>query len=36
LVDMNLIDLAYVRAVPQLRDFSTFNPGFITAEDNRS
>ena len=36
LVDMNLVDLAYVRAVPQLRDFSTFNPGFITAEGSRS
>jgi hypothetical protein len=32
LIDMNVIDLAYVRAVPQLRDFSAFNPGFITAE----
>jgi hypothetical protein len=36
LIDMNLIDLAYVRAMPQLRDFSTFNPGFITAERSRS
>ena len=36
LVDMNLVDLAYVRAVPQLRDFSTFNPGFLTAEGSRS
>jgi len=36
LVDMNLVDLAYVRAVPQLRDFSAFNPGFITAEGTRS
>ena len=32
LVDMNLVDLAYFRAVPQLRDFSTFNPGFVAAE----
>lgn len=31
LVDMNLVDLAYFRAVPQLRDFSSFNPGFILA-----
>jgi hypothetical protein len=31
LIDMNLIDLAYIRAVPQLRDFSGFNPGFIAA-----
>ena len=31
LVDMNLVDLAYFRAVPQLRDFSSCNPGFITA-----
>jgi hypothetical protein len=36
LVDMNLVDLAYVRAVSQLRDFSTFNPGFIRAEGSRS
>ena len=36
LVDMNLVDLTYVRAVPQLRDFSAFNPGFITAEGRRS
>lgn len=32
LVDMNLVDLAYFRAVPQLRDFSSFNPGFAPAE----
>lgn len=32
LVDMNLIDLAYFHAVPQMRDFSGFNPGFIAAE----
>lgn len=31
LVDMNLVDLAYFRAVPQLRDFSGFNPGFVSA-----
>lgn len=31
LVDMNLVDLAYFRAVPQLRDFSGFNPGFVPA-----
>jgi hypothetical protein len=36
LVDMNLVDLAYFHAVPQLRDFSAFNPGFITAEGSRS
>ena len=36
LVDMNLVDLVYVRAVPQLRDFSTLNPGFVTAESSRS
>ena len=29
LVDMNLIDLAYIHAVPQLRDFSVLNPGFV-------
>ncbi|HWE20134.1 MAG TPA: hypothetical protein VG758_23640 [Hyphomicrobiaceae bacterium] len=32
LVDVNLVDLAYFRAVPQLRDFSSFNPGFVAAE----
>ena len=32
LVDMNLVDLGYIRAVPQLRDFSAFNPGFVTTE----
>lgn len=32
LVDMNLVDLAYARAVPQLRDFSGFNPGFTAAQ----
>ncbi|WP_287834044.1 hypothetical protein, partial [Acidiphilium sp.] len=36
LVDMNLVDLAYVRAVPQLRDFSGFNPGFVMAGGSRS
>lgn len=36
LVDMNLVDLAYFHAVPQLRDFSAFNPGFVTAEGSRS
>lgn len=36
LVDMNLVDLAYFRAVPQLHDFSTLNPGFVTAESSRS
>ena len=30
LIDMNLIDIAYVRAVPQLHNFSNFNPGFVT------
>lgn len=32
LVDMNLVDLAYYRAVPQLRDFSDLNPGFAIAD----
>ena len=32
LVDMNLVDLAYFRAVPQLRNFSSLNPGFVAAE----
>lgn len=32
LVDMNLIDLAYFRSLPQLRDFSSFNPGFVVAK----
>ncbi len=31
LIDMNLVDLAYFRVVPQLRDFSSFNPGFVAA-----
>ena len=31
LIDMNLVDLAYFHAVPQLRDFSSFNPGFAAA-----
>lgn len=31
LVDMNLVDLAYFRAVPQIRDFSSFDPDFILA-----
>jgi hypothetical protein len=31
LIDMNLVDLAYFRAVPQFRDFSSFNPGFVAA-----
>lgn len=33
LVDMNLVDLAYFRAVPQLQDFSTLNPGFVAAQN---
>ena len=33
LVDMNLTDLAYFHAVPQLRDFSSLNPGFVAAQD---
>ena len=32
LVDMNLVDLTYFHAVPQLRDFSTLNPGFVNAQ----
>ena len=32
LVDMNLADLAYFRAVPQKHDFSGLNPGFAMAE----
>jgi hypothetical protein len=28
LIDMNLADLAQARAIPQLRDFSSLNPGF--------
>lgn len=31
LVDINLVDLTYIRAVPQLRDFSGFNPGSTVA-----
>jgi hypothetical protein len=31
LIDMNLVDLAYFRTVPQLRDFSSLNPGFAAA-----
>lgn len=33
LIDINLVDLAYFRAAPQLRDFSSFNPGFALAAD---
>jgi hypothetical protein len=32
LVDMNLVDLAYLRVVPQQRAFLGFNPGFVVAE----
>ncbi len=31
LIDINLVELAHLRAAPQLRDFSALNPGFSTA-----
>jgi hypothetical protein len=32
LIDMSLVDLDYLQALPQLREFSGFNPGFTLAD----